>query len=78
MQVYIHICLLIVFLTIFSAKPQKTEDIEELLSPYLIRTRRATENAAMVTPLQLKIKKTYYDEETTNKIKQLKDLFLMA
>ena len=78
MQVYIHICLLIVFLTIFSAKPQKTEDIEELLSTYLIRTRRAIESAAMVTPLQLKIKKTYYDEETTNKIKQLKDLFLMA
>jgi len=49
-----------------------------LLNPSPTRTRRAIENAAMVTPLQLKIKKTYYDEETINKIKKLKDLFLMA
>ena len=78
MHVYTHLCLIIIFTTIFSAKLHKSTYIEELLNPSPTRTRRAIENAAMVTPLQLKIKKTYYDEETINKIKKLKDLFLMA
>ena len=78
MHVYTHLCLLIIFTPIFSAKLHKITAIEQLSNPSPIRTRRAIENAAMVTPLQLKIKKTYYDEETINKIKKLKDLFLMA
>ena len=78
MQVYIYIGLLIIFTSVFSSKLHESTNIEELSNPSPVRTRRATENAALVTPLQLKIKKTYYDEETINKIKQLKDLFMMA